>query len=196
MKIRGVRPSNRTTSRAAPSTGQSCARAQDSIRATAASMWPCAAQSRSNDGDLLGMRIYSTNEGITASSQICCTKCFSLLASISGTFGVDLRERRGIVTRAANGVCVDQRVHALKRAGEQPHVAGRGIFGKMIEPGGSGDRDDLWRFREQPSQRQLSHAAIILARDDRKTIQQPEIAREILALETRHGQANVLGRES
>ena len=45
------------------------ARAQRSNSATASSMWPCAAQSGSKDGDLLGIRMYSTKVGTISSPQ-------------------------------------------------------------------------------------------------------------------------------
>src|SRR6185312_15533789 len=57
MKITGVRPSRRTTSTLAPAIAAVFARAQAENCATTRSMWPCACQSGSNCGDLLGMRM-------------------------------------------------------------------------------------------------------------------------------------------
>ena len=69
MTMTGVRPGSRTVSRVAPGSEDSRARAQRSNRATASSIWPCAAQSGSKAGDLFGILMYSTNAGTISSSQ-------------------------------------------------------------------------------------------------------------------------------
>ena len=53
----------------------------------------------------------------------------------------------------------------------------------------------MGRLGQQPGERQLRHGAIILARDSRKAVEQLEILLEMLALEARHGEADVLGRK-
>ena len=71
MKINGVRPSRRTTSRDMP--GIDCAVAQSDISLTACSMKPWATQSASNIGDLFGIRMYSISWGTISSSHFALT---------------------------------------------------------------------------------------------------------------------------
>ena len=70
----GVRPGRRSTSIVVPGRERASSSAQRRMSCTAASMWPCASQSGSNMGDLLGIRTYSTSSGRIDSSQRRSTK--------------------------------------------------------------------------------------------------------------------------
>src|SRR5712691_1157909 len=80
MRSRGVRPPRRMTSTRNPSMARD--RAHASIRATARSRWPCADHSRSNSGDLAGIRTYSVSAGTIASSHVRWTNSPSFLGSM------------------------------------------------------------------------------------------------------------------
>ena len=66
MTISGVRPGSWCTSTVSPGIGR--LRHHPSIRSTARCMWPFASHSGSNDGDTLGIAMYSWRTG-TMSSQ-------------------------------------------------------------------------------------------------------------------------------
>src|SRR5437773_9775922 len=80
MRSTGVRPSRRMTSARNPSMDRD--RAHASISATARSRWPCADHSRSNIGDLAGIRTYSVSAGTIASSHVRWTNSPSFLGSM------------------------------------------------------------------------------------------------------------------
>src|SRR5213596_3856344 len=81
MRRTGVRPSRRTTSTRSPSIARD--RAHVSIRPTARSRWPCSAHSRSNIGDLAGMRTYSVSAGTIAASHVRWTNSPSFFPSMA-----------------------------------------------------------------------------------------------------------------
>src|SRR5882672_338517 len=141
------------------------------------------------------MRMYSVKDGTTASSHSAPTKDFSFEASISRSFRIDFGERRRIVARSPDRVGVYERIEALLRVRAQFDVGRARILFQMIEPRRAGNGNDVVAFREQPGERQLRHGAIVFARDSRESVEQFQILRKILALETRHGEANVLRRQ-
>ena len=67
MKMSGVRPSSRTTSRFMP--GMAFFRHQPAASSTAASICPFAAQALSKCGDLAGILMYSVSAGTIESFQ-------------------------------------------------------------------------------------------------------------------------------
>src|SRR2546430_16888697 len=80
MRSTGVRPARRMPSTRDPSMDRD--RAHASISATARSRWPCADHSRSNIGDLAGIRTYSVSAGTIASSHVRWTNSPSFLGSM------------------------------------------------------------------------------------------------------------------
>src|SRR5258706_11736804 len=141
------------------------------------------------------MRMYSVKDGTTASSHSVPTKDFSFEASISRSFRIDFGERRRIVARSADGGGIYQRIEALQRVRAQFDVGRARILFEMVEPRCAGNGNDVVALRKQPSERQLRHGAIVLASEGRESIEQSQILREILALEARHGEADVLRRQ-
>src|SRR3989454_2113584 len=89
MKMRGVRPSSRTTSMRRPSMGLEPAQPRKS--STARSMWPCSRHWASNMGDFAGILMYSVRVGMMLSSQVFWTKSRTLPESsaIAGSSGGD-----------------------------------------------------------------------------------------------------------
>src|SRR5207245_10537715 len=113
MRSTGVRPSRRMTTTRNPSTDRD--RAHASISATARSRWPCADHSRSNIGDLAGIRTYSVSAGTIASSHVRWTNSPSFLGSMlmmpDGSIVAKEADMRVHGTAYVNGT---QHVHAFR----------------------------------------------------------------------------------
>lgn len=113
-------------------------------------------------------------------------------AQTSAIHGAHHVWRVAIARRHVEGECGVQNSELRRR---QPNSERADVLVKILAPLGTGDRHDVVALRQHPRQRQLRRRTADLGSQGPDLIDQGQIAREVLALETRRRASVVVGSE-